>query len=161
MCLTVCGSSTELADFSVEPLCTYGLVAALSPQHPLAALERISLAEIARQPIITVKRSEFNWYNTYISDLLVPHNPRFEVAEEHDASEGVIAAVEAGRGVALLYDIRAYGLRGRLALRPLIPPAPPVPLVLFYKADEQSPLISSFIKAAQVLKRRPAASNHS
>jgi DNA-binding transcriptional LysR family regulator len=160
ICLTVCGSSTELVDFSVETLCTYGLVAAVPRQHPLAAMEQISLADIARHPVISVKRSEFSWYNTYIADLLVPYNRRFEVAEEHDASEGVIAAVEAGRGVALLYDIRAYSLGERLALRPLTPPPPPAPLVLFYNADRQWSLISSFVKAAQVLKRSSSTSNH-
>jgi len=160
VCLSVCGSSTELADFSVEILCTYGLLAALSRQHPLAEMEQIPLADIAQQPVISLKRSEYSSYNTYIADVLVAYNRRFEVAEEHGGSEGVIAAVEAGRGVALVYDVMARSLSERLALRPLTPPPPPAPLVLFYKADWQWPLISSFVKAAQVLKRGSSSSDH-
>ena len=158
--LTVCGSSTELVDFRVETLCTYALLGAFSRQHPLAAMGQVSLADIAQQRVISLKRSEFSWYNAYIAELLVAHNHRFEVAEEHDGSEGVIAAVEAGRGVALVYDVMAQSLGTRLALRPLTPPPPKAPLVLFYPPDRQCSLTSSFIKAAQILKRSSSTRIH-
>jgi DNA-binding transcriptional LysR family regulator len=161
ICLTVCGSSTELIDFNVEALCTYGLLVALSRHHPLASKEEISLADIAQQPVISLKRSKFRWYNAYVEDLLVAHNPRFEVAEEHDGNEGVIAAVEAGRGVALVWDVMAPSLSERLSVRPLTPPPPKVPLVLFYSKGRESSLISSLVKAAQVIKRSSSTSNDS
>jgi DNA-binding transcriptional LysR family regulator len=116
-------------------------------------MEEISLADIAKQPVLSLKRSEFSWYNAYVTDLLTAHNPRFEVAEEHDRNEGVIAAVEAGRGVALVYDVMAQTIGERLALLQLTPPPPRAPLVLFYVPDRQCSLIISFVKAAQVLKR--------
>ncbi|AXC10003.1 Transcriptional regulator [Acidisarcina polymorpha] len=156
ICLTVCGSSTELADFSVEQLSTYGILGAFARQHPLTRMEEVPLAEIAQQPVITLKRSEFTWYNTYITDLLVAHNSRFQVTEEHDAIECVIAAVEAGRGVALIYDVMAHSLSKRIALRPLTPLPPKAPLVVFYPTERRSSLTNSFLKASQVLKRYPA-----
>jgi DNA-binding transcriptional LysR family regulator len=137
----------------MEKLRTHYLLAAVSPQHPLAGMEQISLAEIAQQPVISLKRSEFSWYNVYIRELLIPHNPRFEVAEEHDGNEGVIAAVEAGRGVALVSDVMSRTVGERVALRPLTSPRPEAPLVLFYLPDSQCSLIGSFVKAAQLLKR--------
>ena len=160
VCLTVGGSSTELADFSVETLCTYGSVVALSRRHPLAAMEQISLADIAQQPVISLKRAKYSWYNEFVADLLVAHNRRFEFAEEHDGSEGIIAAVEAGRGVALVWDVMAQTLSERLVLRPLTPSPPQAPLVLFYKADRRGALLSSFVKAAQVIKLSSSARDH-
>ena len=56
------------------------------------------MSEIAQQPVVSVTRSAFPWYNAYISELLSPYNESFEVAEEHDRVEGVIAPVAAGRG---------------------------------------------------------------
>ena len=156
ICLTVCGFSTELADFCVEKLGTYGVLAAVSRQNPLAATEPISLTAIAQQPIISLKPSEFSWYNVYVRDLLIPYNPRFEVAEEHDGTEGVIAAVAADRGVALVYDVMAQTIGERLALRHLSPPPPEAPLVLFYSPDRCSSLVTSFVEAAQVLKGSPS-----
>lgn len=153
ICLTICGSSTDLAEFRVERLCTYGLLAALPRQHPLAGMEKISLADVAQQPVISLKRSAFEWYNAYISDSLIPHNPRFAIAEEHDGAEGVIAAVEAGRGVALVYDVMAQIIGERLALRQLTPPPHEAPLVLFYRPDCQRSLTTSFVRAAQAVKR--------
>ena len=158
--LTVCGSSTDLLEFRVEKLRTYGLLGAVSRQHPLADAEQIALAELAQQPVISLKRSASRWYNSHITDLLLAHNPRFEVAETHGGTEGVIAAVEAGRGVAVVYDVMAKTLGDRLALRPLTPTPPEVPLVLFYREDRQCSLIDGFVQAAQVLKRSSYASRN-
>ena len=159
ICLTVCGSSTDLADFRVEKLRTYGLLGAFPREHPLAAMEQISLADIAQQPLISLKRSAFSWYNAYIADLFVAHNQCFEVAEEHDAIEGVLAAVEAGRGVALVYDVMAQTLGERLALRQLTPPPPEAPLVLFFPPERHCCLTSSFVTASQALKRSSSSNS--
>jgi DNA-binding transcriptional LysR family regulator len=154
ICLTVCGSSTDLAEFRVERLCTYSLLAAFPRQHPLASLETIKLEEFARQRVLSLNRSAFKWYYEYISDFLLAHNPRFKVAEEHDGTEGVIAAVEAGRGVALVYDVMAPTIGGRVVLRQLTPPPPEAPLVLFHQPDRNGPLISGFVEAAEILKQK-------
>jgi DNA-binding transcriptional LysR family regulator len=153
ICLTVSGLSPDLGKFVVEDIGSYGLLAGLHPAHPLAKLQEIPLSEIAQQPVVSVTRSAFPWYNAYISELLSPYNDSFEVAEEHDRVEGVIAAVAAARGVALFYDVLAQTIGERLVLRKVTPTPRRAPLILFHDQDRRSPLTSSFIRAAQVIKR--------
>ena len=153
ICLTVCGSSADLEGFTVQEIDTYGLLAGVPRQHPLSELDQIPLKDVAREPVISVTRSAFRWYNHYISDLLTGYNPSFRIAEEHDRAEGVIAAVEAGRGVALFYDVMARTIGERLVLRQLTPDPPRAPVVLFHQQDRLTPLISSFVKAARTVKR--------
>lgn len=152
VCLTVGGAATDLADFKVEHLSCYGLLGAVPRQHPFARIEKIPLREFAHEPVLSLKRSAFPWYNEYVAGLLTAFNPRFEVAEEHDGTEGVVAAVEAGRGVALVYDVMSRTLGERLVLRELTPTPPEAPLVLFYRNDSQPPLITGFVRAARTLK---------
>jgi DNA-binding transcriptional LysR family regulator len=153
ICLTISGASPDLGELAVEEIDTYGILAGLPQQHPLAQLEKISLREIAEQPVISLARSSFRWYNIYISDLLTTYNASFKVAEEHDRAEGVIAAVQAGRGIALFYDVLAQTIGERLVLRELTPTPPRAPLVLFYQQGRRTSLISSFVRAAQIVKR--------
>jgi DNA-binding transcriptional LysR family regulator len=153
ICLTVSGPSPDLGKFVVEDIGSYGLLAGLHRAHPLAKLQEIPLSEIAHQPVVSVTRSAFPWYNAYISELLSPYNDSFEAAEEHDRVEGVIAAVAAARGVALFYDVLAQTIGERLILRKVTPTPRRAPLILFHDQDQRSHLTSSFIRAAQVIKR--------
>jgi DNA-binding transcriptional LysR family regulator len=153
ICLTVCGASADLEDFTVQEIDTYGLLVGLPRLHHLSELDQVPLKEVATESVISVTRSAFRWYNDYISGLLTVYNVSFRVAEEHDRAEGVIAAVEAGRGVALFYDVLARTIGERLALRQLTPTPPRAPLVLFHRQDRITPLIGSFVKAAKSIKR--------
>jgi len=151
-CLLISGDRAELEEFTVEQIGAYRFLGAVPKEHPLAKMEKIPLREIARQPVISIRRAVFQWYNGYISELLRPFNPSFKAAEEHDRAESVMAAVEAGRGVALFYDVFAPVIGDRLALRDLTPAPPPVPLLLFHRRDRDASLVSSFVKAARAVK---------
>ncbi|WP_114205669.1 LysR substrate-binding domain-containing protein [Acidisarcina polymorpha] len=152
ICLTIGEINPGLKDFAVEEIGSYGMLAGVPRQHPLARLDKIPLGDLAHEPIISVTLSDFQWYNGYVSRLLTPYNNSFKVAEEHDRAEGVIASVEAGRGVALFYDVLARTIGERLVLREVTPTPPRAPLVLFFRDDRRTPLTASFVKAAHVLR---------
>ena len=152
ICLTIGQVSQDQKEFVIEEIGTYGLLAGVPQEHRFAQLEKIPLTELAQQPIISVNRSAYQWYNAYISQLLTPYNASFNVAEEHDRAEGVVAAVEAGRGVALFYEVWAKAIGERLILRELTPTPPRAPLVLFFRQDRRTSLISSFVRAAHAVR---------
>lgn len=67
--------------------------------------------------------------------------------EEYDNSQSLIAAIEAGRGVAIAYSVVARTAGQRLAFRPLRPAPLPLPVVLAYRKDAASQLITAFVAA--------------
>lgn len=153
VCLTIGGSASDLAEFHVEKLSSYSLLGAVCKQHSFASMDKIPLTAFAQEPVLSLRRAAFSWYNEFIGDVLLPHNPRFTVAEEHEGSEAVIAAVEAGRGVALVYDVMTQTLQNRVVVRDLIPTPPRAPLILFRRMESGRSLIGSFFEAATSVKR--------
>jgi DNA-binding transcriptional LysR family regulator len=116
LCLSVCGAFQDLKEFVVTPLDTYGLVAAVAKHHPFVDSSRVSMHDLVQQPIVSLSQTRHPWFNTYLRDVLSVHSSSYHVVEEHDSTEGVVAAVEAGRGVALLYDVMTHVVGRRLVL---------------------------------------------
>ena len=75
------------------------------------------MSEVARQPILADLAEEFPAYQA-------PYTPALKIVAEHDNLESIIAGVEAGRGVAVLYQSLGRIACKRAVLRPLKPRAP-------------------------------------
>jgi DNA-binding transcriptional LysR family regulator len=152
LCLSVCGGVQELKEFVVTPIDTYGLVAAVPKHHPFADLSIVSIAELVQQPIISLTQASHPWFAAYIKDVLSLHSSSYKVVEEHDSEDSVHAAVEAGRGVALLYDVMTHVVGRRLALRQLSPTPRRAPLVLFHRPELRGAFARDFIHAARAMR---------
>lgn len=75
----------------------------------------------------------------------------------HDSAHGVIAAVEAGRGVAVIYQVMAKTASECVVLRPLKPRPQPSPIVLVYREEAVSLLTEMFLNAARYSRLRSTA----
>jgi DNA-binding transcriptional LysR family regulator len=148
ICMSVSALAEDHDDFTFHEIGSYRLFVAMSHQHPFVQLDKVSLRDLSRERVISAKRSAYPQYNNLISDLLSPYNPSFCVAEEHDGVEGVITAVEAGRGVVIVYEMQVQAIGDRLVFRELDPNPPCVPLLLFYKKGQDNLLTNSFVRAA-------------
>lgn len=72
-----------------------------------------------------------------------------QIAEEHDSSTSLIAAVEAGRGIALVQQGFEYLTGPRLKVRPLVPALPPFVVGVAYRAGSDSKATEAFVAAAR------------
>jgi DNA-binding transcriptional LysR family regulator len=75
-----------------------------------------------------------------------------QIAEEHDSATSLIAAVEAGRGVALVLQGFDYLSGPRLKVRRLQPPPPPLVIGIAYRKEKNSPVTDNFVAAARRTK---------
>jgi DNA-binding transcriptional LysR family regulator len=138
-----------------EELARYPICVAVEPKHPRAKSKNISLEWIAREPLIAYSRKEYPEYHEMLEKLFAPagHQPR--IVEEHDGVNSIIAAVESGRGFALVPGCVACMVGPRLKLVPLIPPGQPV-VVGAARCDKAVPaLVEKFIAAARPETRKP------
>src|SRR5262249_10939739 len=85
-----------------EELRRYPVCVAAHPAHPLARARKIGLAQIAAERLIVYTREDYPEYHEWLSELFAPLRRAPQVSEEHDSSTSLVAAVEAGRGVALV-----------------------------------------------------------
>jgi DNA-binding transcriptional LysR family regulator len=152
LCLSVCGAVQELKEFVVTPIDTYGLVAAVSKHHPFVDLSTVSIAELVQQPIISLTQVSHPWFTAYIKDVLSVYSSSYKFVEEHDSDDSVLAAVEAGRGVALLYDVMSHVVGMRLVLKQLSPTPRRAPLVLFHRPEFRGSFARDLIQAARAMR---------
>ena len=89
---------------------------AVSHTHPLARRRAVSPEEAAREPFIILVPEEFPDYHYFIDAVFASTKDKPRVTEEHESIGSIIAAVEAGRGVALGTDrfVHAFGPRVKL-----------------------------------------------
>jgi DNA-binding transcriptional LysR family regulator len=149
--LTVCIEPTDFEGLSVEELGTYPLRVAAHKKHRFARLREVPMSEVARQPIIAFCREEFP-HQVLLAKLFLPYTPAPKVVAEYDNLESIIAAVEAGRGVTILFQSISRISGTRLVLRPLKPAPEPHPIVIAYRKEGVSATVAAFVEAAKTAK---------
>lgn len=131
---------TELARY---PICV-----ALPPSHPLACSRAISIAEVADEPLIGYTRAHYPDYHASVEALFAGIARKPLVAEEHESFTSVLAAVEAGRGVAVVPSCMSCLVGPRLKIIPLSPAPAPIVVGAVCRKELSSPAVEKFFAAA-------------
>jgi DNA-binding transcriptional LysR family regulator len=131
-----------------EKLVEYPLYAAVSTLHPLARKRALPIARLAKERLVAYSREDYPEYLILLRDLFRPYGFEPDPSEECDSATSLIAAVEAGRGIALVPSSMRCLAGPRLKLLALTPTPPPVSLGALSRRPP-SALISGFIAAAR------------
>jgi DNA-binding transcriptional LysR family regulator len=94
-------------------------------------------------------RAEYPEYHAWLEEMFESAGIPLRVAEEHDASTSLVAAVEAGRGIALVPESFACFVGARLNLRPLVPRVSPMTVVAARVEGDVSVAVRAFVEAAK------------
>src|SRR2546427_11495782 len=101
---------------------------AVAPKHPLAGRRTVTLAEVAREPLLTYSRKDYPDAHEKLAAMFAAIKNKPRITEEHDSVSSLMAAVEAGNGVAIAPQSLTCTAGPRLKLIPLSPA--PDPLVI-------------------------------
>ncbi len=135
-----------------EELQRHAVCVVMHPAHPLARARKVGLEQVASERLIAFTLADYPEYHAWIADLFAPLNRPPQIVEEHDSATSLIAAVEAGRGMALVSQ-RLDCLAGpRLKIRPLQPAPPPLVVGIAYRKGNNSTATVNFIAAAKRAK---------
>jgi DNA-binding transcriptional LysR family regulator len=147
--LTVRPSAKLLRGLNFEELARYEMCVAVAPKNPLAKLKSVSLEQISREPLIAYSRKDYPEYHAMLEKLFAPVGRKPRIVGEHDGVSSIVAAVEAGRGFALVPSCVASMVGPRLQLISLRPALPPVPVVAIWRKEFETELVKSFVTAAK------------
>lgn len=147
LALTVQPQKKLLRDLNFKLLANYSMCIAVAPKHPFAKLKSVTLAQLAGEPLIGYRRADYPDYHEHLEALADGH-PGLHVAEEHDGITSIIAAVESGRGFALVPDLFECMVGPRLKIIPLNPKGENISVGAIWKKGEASPLVEKFVAAA-------------
>jgi DNA-binding transcriptional LysR family regulator len=137
-----------------EELQHYSFYVAVPSTHPLAQGRKVGLEQVAQERLLGVSHSEYPDYHEFIDQLFAPLNRAPQLAEEFDSLTSLIAALEGGRGVALVPQPFSSFAGPRLKILPLRPPALLVIVGIAYRKSKHSRATTNFIAAT----KRAAAS---
>lgn len=118
--------STVLRGLRFEELTCDRARLAVSPNHPLARRNSVSLAEAAREPFVAYSRKEYPDYHEALAAVFAPVKAKLRIVEEHDGVSSLIPAVEAGAGVAMMGESLGCIAGRRLKLLRLTPEPEPI-----------------------------------
>ncbi len=150
--LTVRPPAKMLRGLSFVEIARYAMVVAVAPNHPLAKLKAITLQQVAPEPLIGLNRKDYPEYHVETKKLFADVGLKPNFAEEHEGGTGIIAAVEAGRGIALVPSSLACIVGARVKLIPLKPALPPIRVGAVSLKENESELVKKFIAAAALAK---------
>lgn len=130
--LTVKPANKAWRGVMFEKLASYPLCCAMAVAHPLASKKSIPPSQIKGERLIGYSRDEYPEYHAWLGITFKPFGFNPVVAEEHDSVTSLIAAVEAGRGVAIA-PLSLRCLAGpRLKILPILPALPPLIVGVMY-----------------------------
>jgi DNA-binding transcriptional LysR family regulator len=142
--LMVRPSRNMLRGLQFRELARYPIYAALPPKHPLAKSGTINIGQLINEPLIAYSRQDYPEYHDLLDGLFGKRKPR--IAEEHDGVTSIIAAVESGRGIALVPQCVQSMAGPRVTLVPLDPAPATIPVGAAWKAATK--LVKEFVAAA-------------
>jgi len=149
LCLMVQPALASLRGLKFEMLCEYPACVAVRPTHPLARLKHVKVEQIVGEPFVAYDRADYPEYHSMLKELFsgTGHKPR--VVEEHGSAPGLVAAVEIGRGVAIVPSCMAMLTASRVKLIPLQPAPPPLRVGAAHDPRQFSLAAGKFLAAAR------------
>lgn len=137
-----------------HPLRRYRQQIAVAAKHPWARLRRVPLARLGREPLVIYDRRHYTEYFRTLRSILSPVTDAPRIAVECDGLASLIAAVLAGRGVAVVPEIFRRLAGSEVRLRAIEPP--PTPLVVGYAHRANVPLSPVARRLIRILKAQSA-----
>lgn len=145
--LMVKTSSAALRGLQFRNLVTYHVCVAAHPSHPLARKRKVPLADLSDERLIGYSQAEYPEYHEFLKLLFVRGKSGPRIAEEHDSVTSLIAAVESGRGVAIVTESLRCMVGERLVLRPLSPAPEPFCVGVVTQIAVGHPALGKFVAA--------------
>jgi DNA-binding transcriptional LysR family regulator len=133
----------------LKDLKRYRICVAVSPTHPLAGSRRVRVARLMNERLIVYTREDYPEYHEWLGRLFKPLGSMPPIGEQHDSVTSLIAAIEAGRGVAIVAESHACLSGPRLKVIPLTAQKEALIVSLAQPATPAGGLASRFIEAVQ------------
>ena len=147
------------AGLDFEELQRHSFYVAVPLTHPLAHSRKLGLEKVAKERLLGVSLSEYPDYHDFVDQLFAPLNRAPQFAEEFDSVTSLIAALEAGRGIALVPQGFTFFAGPRLKILPLRPPTLPVIVGIAYRKSKHSRAMTNFIAATKRAAASPVATS--
>jgi DNA-binding transcriptional LysR family regulator len=152
--LPVSVSPSDFTGLVLEEIGRYSVRVVTHLKHRFARTRRVSLNDIAREPLLAFRRQNHPEHHVFLAKIFASQVKLPAIVEEYDTASSLIAAVEAGRGVAVVFRTIYFLAGRRLAVKPITPEPPRFPISVAYRKDEATAATLAFVEAIRRSKPR-------
>ena len=142
-------TTSMLRGLKFEELIREDICLAVAPTHPLTRRRVVTLAEAVREPFLSYSRKDYPEAYQGLMAAFDTMKSKPNVVEEHDGAASLIAAVEAGSGVALVARSLACIAGPRIKLLSLSPSPAPLIIGAAWSRKGLSPTADQFLQAVR------------
>lgn len=121
---------------------------AVPPGHPFARQRSVSVRQLSAEPLVAYNRKLYPEYHRRLVDLFKSVGKRPRIVEEHEGGASMVAAVEAGYGLALTTRSLGCSVGARLKILPITPEPPPIIVGAAWVKDRANPALRLFVDCA-------------
>ncbi len=130
-----------------------------SPLNPMARQPVVRPTEVAASPLVVYRAKEFPEYHGWVSKVLGVGNARLMISEECSDVMSLMAAVQAGRGVAVVGDFITALAGDRVRFVPFVSGVHSLEVGLLYRKGELDEGMKRFLAAALAGSRSKSATS--
>jgi DNA-binding transcriptional LysR family regulator len=145
--LTVEPQAKQMRGLAFVRLRSYPVCIAVNRSHRLARTKLVDLAALKGERLIVYSRAEYpdyhGWLNALFDGVI---RDALASGEDHDNGSSIVAAVEAGRGVAIVPSVFASVAGQRIVFRELHPSPEPLVVGLAYHRRHLGLAARQFVK---------------
>lgn len=149
LALTVRADVRAIREFNFTELMRDTMLLAVPPNHSLAKRKSVKLEDVVREPLISYSRKDYPEAYKMVIGFFAGLKSKPRIAEEHDSVNSLIAAVEAGVGVAIVPNSLKCTAGWRLKFVPFLPPLPPIIVGAFSPKKKVSSAAEKFLACAK------------
>lgn len=102
--------------FRFVPLKEEGLRLAVGNEHELAGAGKVALSQLKKETLVGFNLQEYPEYGNLLGRIFRSGGKKLRLAEEHESVSSLVAAVEAGMGVAIVTESLSCVAGGRVTL---------------------------------------------
>ena len=113
------GTGAAITGVTYEEMRQYAFCVAMPPGHRFAKRKSVSLAEVAAEPLVALRKRDYSEYHVILEKIFSPSKLRPRIAVEVDGANTLITGVESGRGVAVVTELFHRITGDRLLYRPI------------------------------------------
>jgi DNA-binding transcriptional LysR family regulator len=132
-----------------EEVAREALRLAVPPGHALARRRSVPVGRAAQEPLVAYSRSEFPEYHETLAAVFAAARCRPRIVEEHESGASMVAAVEAGSGLAIVPQSLECSIGTRLRLIALSPAPAPLVIGAAWPKDGLSAAAEQFLRCAR------------
>jgi LysR family transcriptional regulator, benzoate and cis,cis-muconate-responsive activator of ben and cat genes len=150
--LTLRPRDKEMRGLRFEMISRHAVGIACSLGNPLAGLSTVPPSKVADNELIVYRAQDFPEYHQWIAEILRVSAGSLEVAQECDDVLGVVAAVESGRGLAIVGEFITAVAGNRIRFVPFASKAHFLEVGVLYRPNGLSENTKKLIAACNACK---------